>query len=345
MSDKESDDFLDTWSGRFILMNNEDAWWIVAEGKDRAELRLIATCESQEDALDVGFRLAGELLVNRVPRRCYLSVRNREMTQAVKKLGAAYDPAIKAWYVPEDRNESDFAAFFPDSYKKLMRDCAVIARNMAQSALPSDRLYLEVKGGTPQALHASGATFDPYRRKWFVSAQGPLQTVEKWLPEGVEVDPEVRPEGFACWPTPLRVPSEDAVLVKTYGAVALADCNRWIAPIGSYLPFFEKWTSIPVLYTPQVAAVRFLENMGLDCNRDKQSEMKVLFDGKKHRFFVEGDYNEPSGEYIFNTNSEVIIGWANNYRTKHYESLSLGISPKSYQQLLADEKEMVALEN
>ncbi|MDR3077770.1 MAG: DUF5710 domain-containing protein [Planctomycetota bacterium] len=125
-------------------------------------------------------------------RRFYLEV-PREEKDAAKELGARWDRAAVAWYVPEGVNPDPLLSRWPRQNQTRGPE--------PTAAGQSERIRLAVPYREKEEAKAAGAAYDPGDKTWYAAPGADREKLARWLPENrPELDgPELSPrEEFAA---------------------------------------------------------------------------------------------------------------------------------------------------
>jgi putative DNA primase/helicase len=87
----------------------------------------------------------------------------------VKNLGARWDKDMKSWYIPEDKNENEFA-------KWPIYDPATTPREVAVG----NKIYLSVPFDDKDAVKSAGGRWDGEKKQWYYLSDTELAKFSKW---------------------------------------------------------------------------------------------------------------------------------------------------------------------
>lgn len=320
---RETEALLDSWNGRFALLNDGDEWMVNAIDDDKS-IRLLAVCASKEEATARGRALAGASLRSLIPSKRWI-VGYRDQSKQLLSLGARYDPLYCSWFIPDTLYGERFEKLserLPRGVKRVLLEQPALVAREAREADFEDRIVLQASAKDARKLKSLGAQYNPIRKTWFISRKGPLRPFLPWLPESIkaEIREDLRSdvEGVLSDPQYLRIPFDDELRARAFGALYVRERDFWVAPAGSMEKDFEEWLRIPCRLSPRLSFSRKLLAFGFDRDRTENRDFQIQPDGQKHRFFVQGDFDRPSGEYSIYLN-ENSVGWISNYRTRIFE--------------------------
>lgn len=320
---RETEALLDSWNGRFALLNDGDEWMVNAIDDDKS-IRLLAVCASKEEAVLQGRKLAGASLRLLIPSKRWI-IGYKDQSKQLLALGARYDPLYCSWFIPDtlygERLEK-LSERLPRGVKRILFEQPSLVAREAREADFEDRIVLRASGGDVRKLKSLGAQYNPIRKTWFVSRKGPLRPFLPWLPESIkaEIQEDLQSDVEGVLPDPqyLRIPFDDELRARALGALYVRERDFWVAPAGSMEEDFAEWLRIPRRLSPRLSFSRRLLAFGFDRDRSENRDFRILPDGEKHRFFVKGDFDRPSGEYCVYLN-ENPVGWITNYRNRTFE--------------------------
>lgn len=308
-----------SWNGRFALLDDDDLWLAYAIGEKQSKI-LLAAEAVREDAVLAARRMSAACIRSFLPSRRWI-VGRREESSDLLQLGARYDSDASSWFIPDNVSGDCLKKLEAKLPRGPRRFRAALVQHIAASARSAafhDRLPLEVPFSDRFAVKQLGAQYNAVRKHWFVSRYGPLKPFAKWLPKNVSVDQDftVLP-GFLEGPQFLRVPYDDEFRARDAGAVYCKSKQCWYAPEYSITEDFADWLAVPERISPRKSFFEKLSAMGFDADRSENAAFCILPDGKNHRFFVHGDFQKPSGEYVVFLN-EIPVGWITNYRDNRH---------------------------
>ena len=319
MSEGDSQKF--DWNGALGLIDDGEEWIVNAVHSDRSHHRL-AKAATREEAVRIGRSISGAVISTFVPEREWI-YGVKEQSSLFRRLGARYDPECTTWYIPEELpgpRREPLEAHYPHGRKLVMDRTVEVVAEAAINAALADRVYLNAGYQEKDRVKALGALYDHRRKKWFVSRTGPLKLFLRWLPPdcaGAGGEGEAPVSGVLKDPIFLRVPYDWEILARRKGALYIRSRSAWVAPAGLDEQTFSEWSRIPERRSARMSFTRMLRTVGYDPDREENQNFRMEPDGKKHRFYVLGDYDRPSGEYSIFLNS-VPSGWLTNYRTGMY---------------------------
>ena len=321
------------WNGQFVIKALPDGGVELKACCYGGREDFLGSFDDRASAEQMQWQLNVLYATNVPVRRDYLVVpwQDRQMVRAA---GAKFDPAAKAWYVPEtlsDAQKEKLAQWRPKAYKDRLKMMAQETAVKAKKSKMSERIILQVPFTQRKQVKASGAQYDPDNKQWFVSIRGPLEGVKRWLPEKFkELAKPYCPEGSLKQRKRLYVSYEDAMLAKSRGAIWDPKEKSWYAPEGSFEKDFERWTTAPVMADPKA---EFLSAL-IECGFDPEKNEPVQMDGQKHRFMTTDDKpGHFSGEYKGFLDARP-AGSIRNFKTGEYRTW---VSQKSDHKVTAEE--------
>ena len=330
------------WSGSMEVSATEDLqhYRVMAVRRD-GSLFEVARLDSRPEAETMAWQISVLYSSDAKPaEREYLHVPYEHRDEA-KLLGAKFDPAAKAWFIPPEASEDvrdQLVKWRPETFQQRLEQLARETYIRAKDALPSERLVLNVPFMEKNRAKSAGAVYDVHRKAWYVSKKGPLEGVRRWLPpEYQELVEKYLPEGVLKEPVKLYVPYEAHMFAKSKGAFWNSKEKAWYAPAGAFEKDFVDWMRMPMEMDPLEEFKSVLLSMGFDEKRNAP----VVLDGEKHRFYFTDDKpKKPSGEYRAYSDGRPAGGITNfksgEYRAWQYAGRKIDISPETYEKLRAE---------
>lgn len=329
------------WSGSMEVSATEDLqhYRVMAVRKD-GSLFEVARLDSRPEAETMAWQISVLYSSEARTEREYLHV-PYEHRDEVKLLGAKFDPAVKAWFIPPEADDDvreKLQKWRPGTFQQRVEALARETLIRAKDSLPSERIFLNVPFVEKNKAKRAGAVYDARRKVWYVSKKGPLESVQQWLPpEYKELVEKYLPEGVLKEPVKLYVPYEAHMFAKSKGAYWNSAEKSWYAPAGAFEKDFIDWMRMPVEMDPLEEFKTVLRSMGFDEKRNAP----VVLDGEKHRFyFIDDKPKKPSGEYRAYSDGRPAGSITNfksgEFRTWQYAGRKIDISPETYEKLRAE---------
>ena len=179
--------------------------------------------------------------------------------QAVKALGARWNPTRRLWYVPAGMDLEPFNAWLPSRQAQHLQSQQhqSDALPSGQSTCATEKVYLTTLFHEKDTVKKLGARWDADKRHWYVPVGHDVEPFLQWLQDSTPYDatttppaPPSQPQsplqhqddgGFATEDTELNCRDNERHQVEALGAHWNPERKKWVAPAGSDLRAFRQW--------------------------------------------------------------------------------------------------------